>query len=202
MIHIVTDQLNPSKPLIPLLADKVKYIILHHVDASKCTWQDINLWHKNNGWSCAGYNAFVTKSGEVYILRGDNVGAQCAKHNSESYGIAVEGNYSIETMPAAQFNALVNYLKAIRSRYKNLIAIVPHRFLYNTTCPGANFPLSSILTAVSKKEAVDTLYTALDKLVEKGIVSTRDYWELNAVEGKQCKGEHVKQLIINMAQKI
>ena len=40
-----------------------KRAILHHAEASKCTAEDIHRWHKQNGWSGAGYHFLVRKDG-------------------------------------------------------------------------------------------------------------------------------------------
>lgn len=49
-----------------------KLIIVHHAEASACTVQDINSWHKANGWAGIGYHYFIRKNGEIYKGREDN----------------------------------------------------------------------------------------------------------------------------------
>ena len=42
--------------LRPLPKQNVKYIVIHHAEASKATWQDIHRWHQERGWAGAGYH--------------------------------------------------------------------------------------------------------------------------------------------------
>ena len=53
--------------LRPLPKQNVKYIVIHHAEASKATWQDIHRWHQERGWAGAGYHEYITKTGEVYL---------------------------------------------------------------------------------------------------------------------------------------
>lgn len=45
---------------------EVKRIICHNADASTCSIEDIDRWHKNNGWAGCGYHFFVRKDGSIY----------------------------------------------------------------------------------------------------------------------------------------
>lgn len=194
-IYSVTGKLNPTSPLIPLNLSKVFFIILHHAEAKSCTWEDINRWHKQNTWSCAGYGEFITKTGDVYILRGDHIGAQCLNMNSKSYGICVEGNYHVEKeMPEAQFKALVERLKYHKSRLPNKVEIAPHSRFFNTACPGQYFPMdkiiadaNSIITPLSdaiefigNHAGIDKNYwlyqAGLVKYLDKAFIKIADAW--------------------------
>lgn len=150
--HIVTDKLQPKEPLTPLDLKNVAYIIVHHAKASKCTWEDINRWHKGNGWNCAGYGEFIAKSGEVYILRGDNVGAHCAdnkkNYNPISYGICLEGDYDVEEIPQVQLTALIQRVRFNQARMKSA-TVVPHKKLTATDCPGKKFPWDKLMIGIT-----------------------------------------------------
>lgn len=117
-------------------------IVLHNADASSCTIQDINQWHKNNGWIGCGYHFLVRKDGKIYRGRPENVcGAHCPSANSSSIGICFEGAYMTETMPSTQYNAGIELINYLFNKYGTL-AIYGHKDLYSTNCPGTNFPLS------------------------------------------------------------
>jgi hypothetical protein len=140
-------------PLLELDPNKVKYIIIHHPGAIKATIQDIHRWHLGNGWSGIGYNEYITKSGKVYIGRGDKVGAHCAdsvtNYNPISYGICTEGDYNLEkTMPEQQFHALIERIKVAQAKFKNAI-VVPHKQLTATSCPGKYFPWGRMITELT-----------------------------------------------------
>ncbi|MCI8632528.1 MAG: N-acetylmuramoyl-L-alanine amidase [Lachnospiraceae bacterium] len=129
-------------------ASDIKYIILHHAAAESCTADDIHRWHLKNGWAGMGYNYFIAKDGTIYTGRDElQCGAHTEDYNTSGMGICCEGNYMVETMPAAQKAALIELIKDIRKRYGNL-PIKGHRDLNATSCPGDNFPMAEIIAAV------------------------------------------------------
>lgn len=155
------------KPLIPLDMSKLKYVVLHHIEAKFATAEDIHMWHRQNGWSGAGYNIYIRKDGTRHIMRGNNIGAHCEGFNSVSYGIAVEGNYDIEKeMPSAQFTTLCKELKKFPK-----LEIKLHKELGKTNCPGKYFPIGNIKIALtmplvklgSKNDSVIYLQNTLNK---------------------------------------
>ena len=82
---------------------KTNRIILHHAAATSCSAEDIHRWHKQRGWSGAGYHFLVRKDGSVYRLRPEKyIGAHASGNNSDSIGICFEGDFQGETMGAAQ----------------------------------------------------------------------------------------------------
>lgn len=116
-------------------------IVLHNADASNCSVQDVHSWHLANGWIGIGYHYFVKKDGSIYRGRPDSViGAHCQGSNTGSLGICFEGKYMTEVMPQAQYNVGIELIKYLRNRYGEL-PIYGHKELYNTDCPGTNFPL-------------------------------------------------------------
>ena len=195
-IYNITDQMNPNTPLIPLDPNNVQYIVTHHPEAKICTWQDINQWHKEQGWNCGGYNEFIRKNGDVYIMRGMNIGAQCLNYNSKSYGICCEGDYGIETdMPESQKISLIERIRDLKPNFPNFKLVVPHKQFCDTECPGKNFPLVEIL---KKIEVINvTTAEAMQILADKGVIASPEYWikVLDTVK-------NFDQLIINMAQKL
>jgi hypothetical protein len=200
-VYNITDKLNPKSPLIPLNIDKVIYIVLHHAQALKCTWKDINLWHEQNGWSCAGYNEFIDKNGDVYIMRGDNIGAQCLNFNSKSYGICLEGDFNIEQLleDSPQFQSLIYRLIYNKARFTMFQNIKGHFELYNTECPGKNFPLNLIH---SKFNDNMNLSNSIEKLQRLGIIKSPNYWLKYATKDQVCDGEFVGYLLNNIANRL
>jgi hypothetical protein len=197
-MNIIKANLQFKNPLIPLKLDKVVYIVIHHIDKFNATPEEIHQWHLEYGWNGFGYNEYIRKDGTVVIGRGDNIGAHCENMNSKSYGIALEGDYDNEqVIPAEQYKSLLNRLNYHKLRFKNLIDIVGHNKLYQTSCPG-----KFVSVDVIKKDLA--LYdvefeTALDVLVDNGVIISPDYWRQN-ING-QVKGEYVKKLIKNFANK-
>lgn len=121
-----------------------KMIILHHADAVICSIEDIHKWHLDRGWSGCGYHYFVRKNGTVYIGRDEKaIGAHCLNYNAVSIGICAEGNFNVETMTEAQYNALLELTHSIYNKY-SISRICGHRELNSTDCPGMKFPLERI----------------------------------------------------------
>lgn len=120
-------------------------IILHHAEASTCTAEDIHRWHKERGWSGAGYHFLVRKDGSKYRLRPEwAVGAHAMNNNYDSIGICAEGAFNTEIMSETQRKAiseLVNYLK---SKY-GITKVQRHKDVMSTDCPGRNYPFEAII---------------------------------------------------------
>lgn len=137
---------------------KTNRIILHHAAATNCTVEDIDRWHKGNGWTCIGYHFFVNKKGEVYRGRKENtVGAHAGNNNSDSIGICAEGNFENETMGTAQKEALKELVAYLKNKY-GISKVQKHKDVNATACPGKNYPFDEIAKATIKEETKDTLY--------------------------------------------
>ena len=122
------------------------YIALHHAAAVTCSAQDIDNWHKNNGWSGIGYHYFVRKNGSIYRGRPEwALGAHVSGMNICSLGICAEGDYDKEqTMPDAQKSAIIALIKDVKSRYPNA-KVVGHRDIGSSDCPGKYYPMSEMI---------------------------------------------------------
>lgn len=124
---------------------RTEYIALHHAAAVTCTAAQVDQWHKDNDWSGIGYHYFVRKDGTIYRGRPENkMGAHVSGMNNCSLGICAEGNYDIETtMPTAQYNAIVELIADIKTRYPNA-KVVGHREIGSSDCPGRYYPLDDL----------------------------------------------------------
>ncbi|WP_072060838.1 glucosaminidase domain-containing protein [Clostridium novyi] len=151
-----------------------KQIFLHHLEWSKCTVYDVDRCHKNDfGWSGIGYHFFVAKDGNIYRGRPEGaIGAHCKGHNTNTLGIGAEGNYMNETMPQAQKNAIIQLCKYLCNKY-GITDVRGHKEApYSTDCPGVNYPLEEIKSAVKgqtvKTTSVGNLYGAIAIVSTKG----------------------------------
>lgn len=151
---------------------KTNRIIVHHAAAKTASASDIHRWHKQRGWSGAGYHFLVRKDGSIYRLRPEKyVGAHASGSNSDSLGICFEGDFEKETMGTTQKNAgkeLVAYLKKLHGISK----VQRHKDVGSTSCPGKNFPFSEIAGA-SGNVTVSTGSAA--NSAEKPSVSGKSY---------------------------
>ena len=126
------------------IRSKTERIILHHAESSSCTVEDIDNWHKKNGWTCIGYHFFVKKDGTIYRGRQENsVGAHAGGANSNSIGICFEGRYETEQMPDAQVEAGKELVAYLKNKY-GISKVQKHSDVCSTSCPGKNFRFDEI----------------------------------------------------------
>lgn len=197
MLNVIekTYKLNGSLSI----RSKTERIILHHADASNCTAEDIDRWHKKNGWTCIGYHFFVKKDGTIYRGRQENsVGAHARGANSNSIGICFEGRYETEQMPDIQVEAGKELVAYLKNKY-NISKVQRHSDVCSTSCPGRNFRFDEIANST-----VNTVTTSVEVKNEvKGNVATiqstlNSRYNLNIavdnIYGKETKKALVKAL--------
>lgn len=144
-------------------------IILHHAEASCASVEEVNRWHLERGWTGIGYHFYIRKDGKVYRGRPEwAVGAHAQGHNSRAVGICCEGSYMTETMPQAQFDALVGLVREEMTKYPGA-KVLRHRDVNSTDCPGVNFPWVALLAALSpeKKEETKLTYDQFKALLQR-----------------------------------
>lgn len=123
---------------------KTDMVVVHHAAARSASVEDINQWHLGNGWNGIGYHYFVRKDGSVYRGRPEwAVGSHAIGSNDRSIGVCCEGDYMVETMPAAQLAVVKALLRDIMGRWGKL-RLVRHKDVCSTDCPGDLFPWSEM----------------------------------------------------------
>lgn len=112
----------------------IKYGVIHCAQTCEqdITAEDVDRWHKENGWSGIGYHYFVRRDGLVEKGRDEEkIGTHVKGHNSDSIGICYaggvdkKGKESDNKTDKQSFSMilLVHYLK---SKYPG-IQILGHR---------------------------------------------------------------------------
>jgi len=108
----------------PRYAPAIKAAVVHHTAGTNsysaaqaaAIVRGIEIYHvKGNGWDDIGYNFLVDRFGTVYEgrwggLERNVVGAHAEGFNVGTVGVAMIGNYSSATPPAAQQDAIVNLI--------------------------------------------------------------------------------------------
>lgn len=167
-------------------------IILHHADASNCTVEDIDRWHKENGWSKIGYHFFINKKGEIYRGREeDKVGAHAEGSNSDSLGICFEGKYGIEIMPEAQIKAGQELVEYLKKKY-GITKVQKHSDVNSTSCPGENFKFNEIANGEIIEKPANFLILDIQKTLN-------NRYGLNIAEDN-IYGDETKQALIKALQ--
>ena len=119
-------------------------VVIHHtgeadIDASA---EQINEWHKNNGWAGIGYHFVIRKDGTIEQGRPvDTVGAHAYGENSHTVGVHLSGDFMQAQPTTAQIESAAMLFANICTDYSIVIDrahIVGHRDLMSTDCPGDN----------------------------------------------------------------
>lgn len=123
---------------------KTDMVVVHHAAARSARVETINQWHNGNGWNGIGYHYYVRKDGGIYRGRPEwALGSHAQGSNDRSIGICCEGDYMVETMPAAQLASVKALLRDIMGRYGKL-ALRRHKDVCSTDCPGDKFPWTAV----------------------------------------------------------
>ena len=113
----------------------VRYLVVH-CSATKVsqtvTVQDIDRWHKANGWNGCGYHWVIYQDGTIHQGRPETLaGAHVLHYNAHAIGICYVGGLDEEGHPAdtrttQQKAALWHLLKELKGTYPEA-RIVGHR---------------------------------------------------------------------------
>jgi glucan-binding YG repeat protein len=128
--------------------------ILHHLEAEGANWtvEAIHAMHQEKtpqfGFAGIGYHFYIRLDGSVHRGRPEKyIGSHCKGANSDSIGVAFEGDYDKRTeMPAVQYNAWVELKAYLDGEYGTLPAF-GHREKGSSECPGRYFPLDKCKSA-------------------------------------------------------
>ena len=103
--------------------------------------KEIDLWHKQRGWTGIGYHYVITRDGRIEFGRPhDTVGAHVKGHNDDSVAVCLVGGKgeddgSEDNFTFAQKYALKELLDFMNNVYEHL-DIYPHNELdSNKACP-------------------------------------------------------------------
>lgn len=124
-------------------------IVIHHsASADDITAEDIDRWHKGNGWSEIGYHYVVLKDGSIQEGRSiEKNGAHTKGHNIGTIGICVIGNFSEDDPTDAVFGSRVLGLAYLVNRLRDIYGDIPvtgHRERNATECPGSKVDLDQM----------------------------------------------------------
>ncbi len=155
----------------------VRYIVIHTADASmrNVDAKEIDLWHKQRGWSGIGYHYVIlndrhdTKD-EGTLEKGRPIhlqGAHVAGINHMSVGICCVGKGDAEPFSAKQMKAMLDLIAELRRRFdvppENVIGhrevnkmvdagqLAP-KFRTPKACPGKKVSMEEIRAAVRARD--------------------------------------------------
>ncbi len=142
-------------------------IILHHTASADVSAATIHGWHKGQGWIGIGYHYVIRANGTIERGRPElAIGAHAGSAgNGDSIGIVLTGNFETGAPSTAQMIALTELIKELRGRYGNL-AVIGHRDVMATACPGKNFPWADLKRRLEVDD--DMIYKTLNDVPDWG----------------------------------
>jgi len=146
--------------------------IWHHTAGTMSTTA-IHNYHRNvRGWAGIGYHFHILLDGTIDRGRPIGIiGAHAGGHNSDSIGIAIQGNLMNRQMTAAQKESAEN-LRAYLDRIYGTLIDQEHRQVGATLCPGTNFVMPTGLPGelYISGDGVAQGYLNNDKLTQESFV--------------------------------
>lgn len=127
-------------------------LVIHHTASKTISPEAINEMHIKESWGGIGYHFYIRKDGAIYRGRPENaIGAHAIGRNKNSIGICLEGNFEDEAPTEEQKKSLVKLSTDMIIKY-NLGGILGHGDVYDTLCPGKNFPMEEIENRVIEEQ--------------------------------------------------
>lgn len=121
-------------------------IVLHHF-GSNHTFDQVKDYHtKVLRWVDIGYHFVVHKNGKIIPGRSLNLQSCNGDRyiNTHYLGVACQGNFQKERMPAKQKESLFLLLKAMELIFPiRWAGVVGHNEIKKTLCPGRFFPMKA-----------------------------------------------------------
>ena len=103
--------------------------------------QDIDRWHRQQGWNGCGYHYVVRRDGTIETGRPlEMVGAHCVHHNQHSIGVCYEGGLNADglaadTRTAAQKVAMRQLLGKLHEQFPKAVIAGHNVFDPTKDCP-------------------------------------------------------------------
>lgn len=131
----------------------IRYLVIHHTDSGDVPAEEIDQWHKSNGWAGIGYHKVIRADGSIEDGRPvTKVGSHCKGLNNCSLGVVLTGRFNKQKPTPAQIATLVQQLRFWKSKYPGAV-VIGHRDARKITskatateCPGELFPWAELLS--------------------------------------------------------
>ena len=115
----------------------VKKVFIHCSAARRANIdaEEIDLWHKQRGWSGIGYHYFIKTDGTLELGRNiERVPAAQRYHNRGSIAICLNG-LKLEDFTVAQKATLKEFCKNMNKLYNGKLTFHGHCEVANKACP-------------------------------------------------------------------
>ena len=118
-----------------------KRAIIHHSASPDVPASTIHGWHLGQKWAGIGYHFVIRAGGAIERGRPEwAIGSHSGPAgNGDSIGIVLTGNFETGKPTAAQIDSLVWLLKEYLPAKYGQLAVLGHKDVMATACPGRNF---------------------------------------------------------------
>jgi N-acetylmuramoyl-L-alanine amidase len=136
-------------------------IVVHHDDAVGSEIYapvfEITVEHVQRQLVTFAYHYYISKSGKVYQMHPfDALTHHTENFNQQAVSVCVNGRYSNESIPEAQYKALINLLVYLQNQAP-YAHIKGHGELAATDCPGANINMDIVRKNVTNYKPLKNL---------------------------------------------
>lgn len=132
-----------------------KRAIIHHSASPDVPASTIHGWHLGQKWAGIGYHFVIRAGGAIERGRPEwALGVHAGPGNTDSIGICLAGNFEAGKPTPAQMDALVWLLKDYLMPKYGPLAVIGHRDVMQTACPGRNFPWAELRERLEDDEMV------------------------------------------------
>lgn len=118
---------------------KIRNAIVHCADTPKgmdIGVKEIDVWHKERGWSGCGYHYVIRRDGTLETGRQLNVvGAHTGGYNADSIGICLVGGKGGFNFTIQQLLSLYRLKQALDEQFKDLVWSGHNDFNNQKPCP-------------------------------------------------------------------
>jgi N-acetylmuramoyl-L-alanine amidase len=167
--------------------DQIKYIGVCHT-ASELTGKslkqicdDIDSWHKNNGWPCISYHYVISENGEIAQTNDLNANSYTVGNRRQNtVCVCLDGNFEIDKPTMEQLEALDWLLNELSFNHPEFPATQQDVFGDNelnldtgnpTACPGANLtPLVQEWRDTGRFSILDLEQKSVEAVVPERVV--------------------------------
>lgn len=206
-----TSTVLPERKLTRLVPGEVLGIAVHYtgssrplgatatLEQSRKRLEDERLFHTDGrGWSDIAYNAAIDQAGRVFPLRGPNY-RSAANGNEKTNRAYLAVTFLIgvgDTPTPAAVQAFRGLRQQLLQKYPHATAVVGHRDLYSTACPGDPLyaKLGELKTSPAQED--DDMPTSAEVAHE---VWTR--FTITTPEGKEVNLQTALELILGQLAK-
>ncbi len=150
---------------------KTSRIIIHHSASFDVPASEIHRWHLERGFSGIGYHYIIRQDGSIEEGRPiETIGAHAGTEgNHDSVGICLTGNFENYNPDPKQINSLINLINYLKNYYQTELAVVPHKDITPTLCPGKLFPWSELKERL--KPCINWQEDIINEALKNGLIT-------------------------------